>query len=233
MTTGGRGAVPILLAPMEPFNTDDVVKLEFRTSSTHRPNDVFVNRLLYRATSGAAGDNVDVESFMTALGGTGLNFQSRWWDKLPTGYYCSYIGWTKMTPVEDIHEDFGYGIDNSPYVGAGGNANWAGGFVPAMCGVVTKKTYLPGRRGIGHTYFGPLPEAYYNSGFIDPNPDVAFDLQPVLDFLHSELVVEGITFRPIVAGRDLSLVTSKNDIRTTYWAPRIVQHNYRRPGKGS
>ena len=54
---------------------NSVVEITFKTTSEFRPNDVFVNRLRYRAV--ASVDSTTLENWTAAL--TTADFDGRWW----------------------------------------------------------------------------------------------------------------------------------------------------------
>lgn len=106
--------------------------------------------------------------------------------------------------------------------------------VPQAAACITRKTFLRGRKAIGHVYFGPLPSIFTSEGMVVPDPTGTGDLQDVLDCLGDPLLdgVTGWSARPIVCNAAGTGVVANNDVRVQSIAPKTVYLRSRRPGVG-
>jgi len=106
--------------------------------------------------------------------------------------------------------------------------------VPQAAACITRKSFLRGRKSIGHIYFGPLPSMFTSEGVLIPDPAGAGDLNDVLDAygdpLHDSST--GWQARPIVCNHDGSDVVANNDVRTQSLAFLTVYLKSRRQGIG-
>lgn len=106
--------------------------------------------------------------------------------------------------------------------------------VPQAAACITRKSFLRGRKAIGHIYHGPLPSAYTSEGILIPDPIGSGDLTEVLDAYGDPLVdgVTGWSARPIVCNAAGTGVVANNDVRTQSFAVKTVYLKSRRPGVG-
>jgi hypothetical protein len=100
----------------------------------------------------------------------------------------------------------------------------------AVC--ITRRAFRKGRKGIGHFYFGPVPDIFVSQGFAVIDPLLAGDLNDVCDALGDPLVIAGFTMRPIVHSGELVAPEALDDTRTHQVAEKAVWLKSRRPGVG-
>jgi hypothetical protein len=206
-----------------------VVEARITYEHEDRPSDKYLNRLRYRAT--APNDSSSYAQWASALTSV---FEDRFnlvWDD---GVFVSKLAFQLIFPFDDAPEEAGYSQAFSPMVGLTSYTGLGGSADPAMCAVVTRKSTRPGRRRIGHVFWGPLAVDFDTAGYLDPAPaTVVDDLQPVVDCLGDPLVVLGVNYKPVVLPNEILECNANDDVVNQFWAPRVVQRHTRRPGIGA
>jgi len=209
---------------------DDVIQVKMVLYDTRFPGDRYLNVLKYRVYEGSAPDEI--------LAGIHERFKTVVWDRIMTVLLtttgCAQLRCQKIHPVETWEhvitpQGWGQGaltpVQTSP---------------PQASACLTRRSYVPGRKGIGRLFFGPLAEGYCQDGYLLPDPATAPDLQIIADAFGDGIDnisdPEGtsgfISMKPIVWG-GTGPVSSKNDVRSQDFAPALTYMKTRRAGVGS
>lgn len=209
---------------MANYKVGDVTKftLVWRDS---RFQGVFKNILHYRgieATMTSAQMRTWVEGGLPT-------FFSRLFDQLNTTTYMSEVHVENLTDLTEPTVDVLFTAGDLAGIGTPNDDD-----TPQACACVTRKSFLRGRKAVGHFYFGPLPAMYTEAGLVVVDPVGLGDLGDVLDNLGDPMTdpATGWTARPIVCNAAGSGVVPNNDVRIQSFAAKTVYLKSRRPGIG-
>lgn len=208
-----------------PYAVGDVVRMTISVRS-NRFEGVFKNVLHYRGVEGTATTAqmatwIETDAIPTYL--------SRYMECLTDQEYLGGIKLENLTDLDEPAVDSVYGTTEFE-----GSVNDGVFDVPQAAACITRKSFLRGRKSIGHVYFGPLPSAYTNKGLLTPTPLLDPELMQVIECLGDPLInpVTGWECRPIVCNAEGTGVVANNDIRVQTFGRLAVFLKSRRPGIG-
>lgn len=210
------------------YKVNDVVEfvLTWRNSDFE---GVFKNILRFRGVE-ATMDTEEMDAFLE----DGGQFQAHWtriYECHLTTTYLDHVLVQNLTDLEQPTNEvlYGLGVDNHGSILPNDDD------VPQASAAVTRKSFLRGRKSIGHYYHGPLSAHYTSEGILDPTGGLGgTDLTQVLDCLGDPLEsgVTGWTARPIICNALGTGVVANNDVRVQTLARKTVYLKSRRPGIG-
>jgi len=207
-----------------PAVVDSILRFKLFLTDSRFPGDRYLNVFHYRCSVGSLGE--------ADFNNLAHEFQLTVWNRWKT------IALDTTTPIEIrigvIWETAGfeYVADVSGWgAGALGAVSTS---PPQACACITRRSFKPGRKGIGRTFFGPLAEAYCDNGQMLVDPTLAPDATVLLDAIGDNLTYGGATFKPCITPAEVTASPgSLADIRTQAFAAKLTYLKSRRAGVGS
>lgn len=209
---------------MANYKVGDVVKFTL----TWRDNifdGVFKNVLHFRGVE-ATNTSAQMQTFIT---GVMNEYLDRILLLMREDTYLSHILVENLTDLTEPTVEHLFGVGDVP-----GTVTSAVKDVPQAAACITRKSFLRGRKAVGHIYFGPLPGIFADQGLLTVDPTGPGDLNDVLDAFGDPLIdgATGWQARPIVCNAAGTGVVPNNDVRTQSFATKVVYLRSRRPGVG-
>lgn len=223
-----------------PITLNNVIRLRFHWRDT-RTQSEYVNIRHFRVIDGGVSGVVGNAALTALAGQIDTVLFDRWAPVMADAVSCIKIVMTKVLPTLDI--DYELPLDQMD--------NNAGTIAPAqtlmsppqMSWHFTGRSFVPGRKGIGHFY---LPGATTNltalgGWFVGGVSEAA--MTAVADSLGDPLNANEFTLKPIIVGfprrapgqegpLPVPVVTDANDVRKWTLTPRPTFHKLRRAGMG-
>jgi len=207
-----------------PLVVDSILRCKLVTIDSRFPGDRYLNVLHYRCSVGSLGE--------TDFGLIAEQFQSVVWERLLTCLLTTTSALEFRMSV--IWEAAGYEVVYDATAWSAGGLTAVSTTPPQASACITRRTFKPGRHGIGRFYFGPLAEAYCNNGNMLVDPSLAPDATVVLDALGDPLSPAGCTLKPCVTPAAVTAnPTSNADVRAQAFAQKLTYLKSRRAGVGT
>lgn len=221
------------------LNVSDVVRFDLtwgRNSTTpgvgevNYQNQKWMNRLHYMVFSGEAPwDTATQASLFDQLKTVLLDF---WKTVMPSTISLEYVRLTKVLATPEYDWDITL-PENTVQGGIASIYDEA----PCASACIVRKSFVPGRPGIGRVFVGPLCGGYTDRGTLTINPATLPDFTTVQTHLGDPLNVSpNCVLKPCIIGYDAQgrakPATGLNIVRVSKFSLLISYLRSRRPGKG-
>lgn len=187
----------------------------------------FRNVLRYRQWEGTATDTI-IDNFMTNIIAS-WPLLSQMMGALPTTTWLAEVSFEKIFPNKEYKHvtTFGpldqNGTDNAP----------ARGSSPQAAACIIRRSFNPGRIGIGRTFIGPLGPGFLVDGIINPSSEDGGELAPAISGLNANVVwVAGNEAKPVVCNKSGSNATDLSAVRVCELSPEVSFLHSRKIGRG-
>jgi hypothetical protein len=207
------------------YSVNHVTKWEVTWHDT-RFSGLFKNILHFRGIESSIS-GVQLKTYIE--GDFASSYISRIRANLCSNTSLAHVKVTNLTALDEPTIEKTWGVGSVP-----GAISPNDDDVPQAAACITRKSFLRGRKSIGHVYYGPLPSIFTSEGIVVPDPTGTGDLNDVLDAFGDPLVDSstGWSARPIVCNAAGSDVVANNDVRTQSIAFLTVYLKSRRQGIG-
>lgn len=221
------------------WNVNDVIRLVLRWRDS-RTQSIYVNSHLYRVSVGSVPDETTVLNQLSASFYTVV--QARLFDVMLSNVAIETFTAQKVNSPIGIAYDLSVG--EAQWTNNSGNLTAAASDpAPQLSWHFTRKSFVPGRKGIGHLYVPGGTLAFLQAGgLIVTTGTPADDLQAACDALGDPITAGGLTLKPCVIGFQpvtpplkgtvLGAYDAKNDVRKVVFSKQPTFHRSRRAGVG-
>lgn len=206
---------------------DNIVNIKLVGSFLITPYDRLVTSLNYRCANAGSEDPEEPE--LAAIAEAFIDSKlERLLDNLPVTYAMNEIR------VEIIYPDEASYMEIRPLSLAEGSGNLAqtGASSQTAAACLTRRSFKPGRRGIGRVFFGPLVPQFMSGDNLVVDPVGDGDLRDVVSALGETLTTPaGFEYKPCIFGsvNEGPVDTdAEMDIRNQAFAPLISHLRSRR-----